>query len=132
MDASGPFDVKFEQQKIDNPQAQAAGIGRLSLDKQYHGVLAAVGKGEMLATGDGKNSGAYVAIERVTGTLQGRSGSFALVHHAVMNHGVPESWSVTVVPDSGTEQLAGLSGTMTITNDGGKHFYDFHYTLPES
>jgi hypothetical protein len=132
MDASGPFDVKFEQQKIDNPQAQAAGIGRLSLDKQYHGVLAAVGKGEMLATGDGQKSGAYVAIERVTGTLQGRSGSFALVHHAVMNHGVPQSWSVTVVPDSGTEQLAGLSGTMTITIDGGKHFYDFHYTLPES
>jgi hypothetical protein len=132
MDASGSFDVKLEQQKIDNPQAQAAGIGRLSLDKQYHGTLAAVGKGEMLATGDGQQSGAYVAIERVTGTLQGRSGSFALVHHAVMKRGVPESWSVTVVPDSGTEQLAGLSGTMKITIDGGKHLYDFHYTLPES
>jgi len=132
MNASGPFDVKLEQQKIDNPQAQAAGIGRLSLDKQYHGVLAAVGKGEMLATGDSQHSGAYVAIERVTGTLQGRSGSFALVHSAVMKRGVPESWSVAVVPDSGTEQLAGLSGTLKITIDGGKHHYDFHYTLPES
>ena len=86
----------------------------------------------MLATGDSQQSGAYVAIERVTGTLQGRSGSFALVHSAAMKRGVPENWSVAVVPDSGTEQLIGLSGTLKITIDGGKHLYDFHFTLPES
>jgi hypothetical protein len=132
MHASGSFDIKLEPQKTDNPQAQAASIGRLSLEKQYHGVLAAVGKGEMLATRDSQQSGAYVAIERVTGTLQGRSGSFALVHSAAMKRGVPENWSVAVVPDSGTEQLTGLSGTLKITIDGGKHLYDFHFTLPES
>lgn len=132
MHASGSFDVKIEPQKADNPQAQAANLSRMSLDKQFHGTLAATSKGEMLAIGDGRQSGAYVAIEKVTGSLQGRSGSFALVHSAVMKQGVPENWSVAVVPDSGTEALAGLSGTMKITINDGKHLYDFHYTLPES
>jgi hypothetical protein len=132
MHASGPFDVKLESQKADNPQAQAANLGRLSIDKHYHGALEATGNGEMLATQGENQSGAYVAIERVTGSLQRRSGSFTLVHSAVMNRGTPENWSVAVVPDSGTEQLAGLSGTMKITIDGDAHRYDFHYSLPES
>lgn len=85
----------------------------------------------MLASGDAGQSGAYVAIEKVTGSLHDRRGSFVLVHSAVMNRGVPESWAVAVVPDSGTEQLAGLSGTMKITIENGKHFYDLSYTLPE-
>jgi hypothetical protein len=132
MYASGTFEVKLEPQKADNPQAEAAGLSRLSIAKQYHGTLEAASNGEMLAVGDGKVSGAYVAIEKVTGSLQGRSGSFALVHSAVMRHGAPENWSVTVVPDSGTEQLAGLSGTMTIQIDGDRHAYELSYTLPES
>jgi hypothetical protein len=132
MHASGPFEVTLEPQKADNPQAQAAKLGRLSIDKHYHGALEATANGEMLARQDEHQSGAYVAIERVTGSLQGRSGSFVLVHSAVMNRGTPENWSVAVVPDSGTEQLAGLSGTMTITIDGDAHRYDFHYALPES
>lgn len=132
MHVSGTFDVKLEPQKNDNPQAEAAGLARLSLEKQYHGALEATGNGEMLASGDGQESGAYVAIESITGSLQGKSGRFVLVHSAVMRHGVPENWSVAVVPDSGTEQLEGLSGTMKITIDEGKHYYDFEYTLPES
>lgn len=132
MHANGTFDVKVVPQKPDNPQAQAAGLGRLSIDKRFHGALEATGQGEMLTAGDGEHSGAYVAIEKVTGSLQGREGSFVLLHSAVMNRGVPENWSITVMPDSGTEQLAGLGGTMQITITEGKHFYDFRYALPES
>jgi hypothetical protein len=77
-----------------------------------------------------KGSGGYVAMERVTGTLKGRSGSFVLQHSGIMNRGVPQL-SVAVVPDSGTGQLTGLAGTMTIKIDAGKHSYEFEYTLPE-
>jgi hypothetical protein len=132
MNASGSFDVKLEPQKTDNPHAQAANLGRLSIHKQIRGAIEGTSNGEMLAIRDEQQSGAYVAIERVTGSLQGRSGSFVLMHSAVMKRGVPESWSVAVVPDSGTEQLAGLSGTMKITINDGGHFYDFQYALPES
>lgn len=128
--ATGRFDVEVQPQQPDNPQAQAAGLGRLSLDKQFHGALQARSQGEMLASGDGTESGAYVAIEKVDGTLDGRRGSFVLVHRAVMNRGTPENWSVDVVPDSGTGQLAGLRGSMTITVAGGEHLYDFEYALP--
>ena len=131
MHAAGNFDVTLAPQKIDNPQAQAAALTRLSIDKHYHGDIEGVSQGEMLACGDGKQHGAYVAIERVTATLNDRSGSFALVHRAVMINGVPEDWTVSVVPDSGTGQLAGISGTMTITNRDGEHFYELQYTLAE-
>lgn len=132
MNASGTFEVKLEPQKADNPPEEAAGLSRLSLAKQYHGNLEAASDGVMLAFGDGKQSGAYVAIEKVTGSLQGRSGSFAIVHSAVMRGGVPENWTVAVVPGSGTEQLAGLSGTMTIRIEGDRHSYELSYSLPES
>jgi hypothetical protein len=132
MHASGTFDVKINPQKTDNPEAQAANLSRLSIDKTFHGALESTSKGEMLATGDGVHSGAYVAIEKITGSLQGRKGSFVLVHRAVMKDGVPADWSVTVVPDSGTEQLAGLEGSMKITITDGQHYYGFQYTLPES
>ena len=104
----------------------------MSLDKQYHGDLEATSKGEMLATSpDARGSGVYVALERVTGTLKGRSGSFVLHHTGIMNRGVP-SLIIEVVPDSGTDQLAGLTGKMIINiAAGGKHSYDFEYTLPE-
>ncbi|MPZ16424.1 MAG: DUF3224 family protein [Luteitalea sp.] len=130
MQANGTFDVKITPQQADNPDAQAANVSRLSLNKQYHGILEAAGHGEMLAFGDGTQSGAYVAVEKVSGTLQGREGSFALVHRAVMRSGVPEGWSVTVIPDSGTGELAGLEGSMTIILADGKHSYEFSYTLP--
>lgn len=130
--ASGPFEVKLTPQKPDNAAAEAAGLSRMSAEKLYHGDLEGTGKGEMLASRpDAKGSGAYVAIERVTGLLKGRSGTFVLVHNGVMNRGTPQL-SITVVPDSGAGELAGLAGKMTINIAAdGKHSYEFEYTLPE-
>jgi hypothetical protein len=104
----------------------------MSIDKQFHGELEGTSKGYMLSSAATvvKGSGGYVAMERVTGTLKGRSGSFVLQHSGTMNRGVPQL-SVTVVPDSGTGQLTGLAGTMTIKIDAGKHSYEFEYSLPE-
>ena len=104
----------------------------MSLDKQFHGDLDATSKGEMLAANtEVKGSAGYVAMERVTGKLHGRSGTFVLQHSGTMNRGSPQL-SVTVVPDSGTDQLEGLVGKMAIKIEGGKHFYDFEYTLSET
>jgi hypothetical protein len=127
---SGPFEVKMAPQKADNPQAEGAGLGRMSIDKQFHGALEATSQGEMLSVLDReKGSGGYVALERVTGTLEGKSGSFVLQHNATMNRGVP-AMNVIVVPDSGTGELTGISGSMKIRIEaGGKHFYDFEYVL---
>jgi hypothetical protein len=130
MHATGHFDVKVSPQTPDNPQARASGLARLSLDKQFHGDLDAASQGEMLATGDGTTSGAYVALEKVSGKLRGRSGSFVLVHRALMVDGTPQEWTVTVVPGSGTGELAGLAGAMTIAIAGGRHDYELAYTLP--
>lgn len=128
--ASGTFDVQIAPQQPDNPQAEAAGPVRLSLDKRYHGPLDATAQGEMLAdSGGGKKDGAYVAMERVTGTLDGRSGSFALVHRALLRDNVPQEWTVTVVPGSGTEALAGLEGSLRISVRDGQHHYAFEYLL---
>lgn len=126
----GTFDVKVTPQPADHPAVQSAGVGRMALDKRFHGPLEATSTGEMLYSGDGTTSGAYVAIEKVTGTLDSRSGTFVLVHHALMNRGTPEAWTVTVAPDSGTDGLKGLSGSMTITITDGKHYYDLQYLLP--
>jgi hypothetical protein len=130
--ATGTFDVKMHPQKADNPQAEGAGFGRLSMDKQFHGDLEAASQGEMLAEGNGApgSSGGYVALERVKGTLQGRAGSFAFMHSGTLVRGVP-TMLVTVVPGSGTGALAGLEGKMTIRIEAGKHSFDFDYTLPE-
>jgi hypothetical protein len=101
----------------------------MSIDKRYHGDLEATGQGQMLTGGTNiKNSAGYVAIERVTGTLKGRKGSFILQHNGVMNRGTP-SLVISIVPDSGTDQLDGLRGTMSIRIEDGKHFYDLTYTL---
>jgi Protein of unknown function (DUF3224) len=110
--------------------AEGSAMGRLSIDKQFHGDLEATSKGEMLSAMSKAATGSagYVAIERVTGTLQGRSGSFVLQHHATMTRGTP-ALSIIVVPDSGSGQLAGISGTMSIVVTDGKHFYDFEYAL---
>lgn len=111
--------------------AEDAVLGRMSLDKTFHGDLEATGKGEMLtAMTATQGSAGYVAIERVTGTLKGRSGSFVLQHSGTMTRGTPQL-IITVVPDSGTGQLAGLAGTMTIDIADGKHSYDLEYTLTE-
>jgi hypothetical protein len=129
--AKGTFEVKLTPQKPDNKDAEAANLGRMSADKQYHGDLEGTGKGEMLAAGtEVKGSAGYVAMERVTGSLHGRSGSFVLQHSGTMTRGTPEL-TIAVVPDSGTGQLAGLAGKMNIIITDGKHSYEFDYTLPE-
>jgi Protein of unknown function (DUF3224) len=126
MTATGTFEVKLK------PQTDETGdptVGRMSIDKQFHGDLEATSKGQMLAVqADVKGSAGYVAMERVIGTLAGRTGTFALQHTGKMNRGVPEQ-SVTVVPDSGTGELSSLSGKMTIKIADGKHFYELEYSL---
>ena len=129
--ATGTFDVKLNPQKLADSAADTT-LGRMSIDKQFHGDLEAVSKGEMLSAGTSvKGSAGYVAIERVSGTLQGRSGAFVLQHKGIMTRGTAQL-SVTVVPDSGTGQLAGLAGEMTINIVDGKHLYDFEYTIAET
>ena len=128
--ATGAFQVKVTPQKPDTQIARAANLGRLTIDKRFHGELEAISKGEMLATQtEVKGSAAYVALERVTGTLKGRSGSFVLQHSATMNRGKPAS-SVTVVPDSGTGELKGLTGKMNIlVAPDGAHSYEFDFRV---
>jgi hypothetical protein len=129
--ASGPFDVKLIPQKPDSDVALSANFGRMFIDKLFHGDLEATSKGEMIAAQtEVKGSAGYVAMERVTGTLKGRKGSFVLQHSATMNRGVPEL-SITVVPDSGTDELIGLAGKMNIIIADGKHSYEFNYTLAD-
>jgi len=123
---SGAFDVKMIPQTQDGASDAPA---RMLLDKRYHGALDATAQGQMLALMSAvQGSAGYVAIERVIGSLDGKRGSFALQHTGTMNRGAP-SLSVTVVPDSGTEGLLGLAGRMHIRIEGGKHFYDFEYSL---
>jgi len=125
----GPFDVKLTPQPADVREA-AAFLGRLDIDKQFHGALDAASVGQMIAARGGKpESAGYVALERVTGTLDGRTGSFILQHSG---HSSPDgqSLAINVVADSGTDALVGLTGTMeVIIEPGGKHFYEFDYTL---
>ena len=128
MRATGPFEVVLQPVAIDAAREGVA-FGRLSVDKRYHGDLEATGKAEMLSAGTAvRGSAGYVAIEWVTGTLHGRQGTFALQHSGTMNRGAP-SLSVTVVPDSGTDELVGLSGRVDIVIESGKHSYVFEYTL---
>lgn len=129
---SGSFDVRIEPRAADNAPAKESGLGRMSIDKQFHGDLEAASKGEMLSFMNREaGSGGYVALEKVTGTLSGHSGSFVLEHMATMDRGAPEL-NIIVVPGSGTGDLAGLTGTMKIRIESGKHFYDFDYTLPDA
>jgi len=131
MYASGTFEVKLVPQPPED-KAEGSTLARMSIDKQFHGDLEVTSKGQMLTAGtDVKGSAGYVAIERVTGMLQGRTGSFVLQHSGTLTRGAPQQ-SITVVPDSGTGQLAGLTGKMTINIVDGKHSYGFDYTLPES
>ena len=127
MTARGTFEVKMTPQ----PQDDGAGGGfdRLFGDKQFHGELDAVSKGQMLAARTAvEGSSGYVALELVTGKLNGRRGSFVLQHKGTMSKGV-YNMNVTVIPDSGTDELIGIAGTMTIIIEGGKHSYNFEYSL---
>ena len=130
MHASGTFDVKLTPQAAEDGDG---GLGRMAIDKQFHGDLEGTSKGFMLSSAATvvKGSGGYVAMERVTGALKGRKGTFVLQHSGTMTRGTPQL-SVTVVPDSGTGQLEGIAGTLTIKIDQGKHSYEFDYTLPET
>jgi len=124
--ASGTFDVKTTPQAADD---KGAVIGRFLLDKQFHGDLVGTSKGEMLGMGTAvSGSAGYVAMEQVTGTLNGRTGTFALQHSGTMTRGAFQL-NVTVVPDSGTGELVGLSGKMDIKITDGKHFYEFDYSI---
>lgn len=129
MRAAGPFDVKVIPQAPSDASDPSI-VGRMLLDKKFHGELEATSKGEMLAASSTseKGSAGYVAIERVTGKLNGLEGSFHLQHTGSMNRGAP-SLSITVIPDTGTGDLAGLSGSMTIDISDGKHAYTFDYTI---
>jgi hypothetical protein len=129
--ASGAFDVKLKPEATEE-SAEGTPLGRMSIDKRFHGDLDATSKGQMLTAGTKvKGSAGYVAIERVSGTLRGRTGTFILQHTGTMTRGEPQL-SITVVPDSGTGQLEGLAGKMTIKITEGKHFYEFEYTLPDA
>ena len=128
---TGEFEVKMRPETMSEVAAES-GVGRMSLDKTYHGALDASGKGEMLAYMDrALGSGVYVAIERVEGTLDGKRGNFLLHHRGIMERGAP-SLAVAVVPDSGRDELEGLSGTLNIRIEGGKHYYDFDYQLADA
>jgi len=128
--AAGSFDVKVTPQKPDTQIARAANFSRMTIDKRYHGDLEGTAKGEMLAIQtDMPGSAGYVAMERVSGTLKGRAGGFVLQHRATMTRGNAVA-SISVVPDSGTGELRGLSGKMIITvaADGG-HTYEFDFKI---
>lgn len=123
--ATGPFEVKLTPQADNLDPA----LGRMTLDKQFHGDLEATSLGQMLTGGAAtQGSGVYVAIEKVTGSLHGRRGSFLLHHTGLMTRGTPQL-SITVAPDSGTDQLTGLTGKMDIHIANGKHSYTFDYSL---
>jgi uncharacterized protein DUF3224 len=126
--ASGTFEVKLNAQAQDEKVGDPT-VGRMSIDKQFHGDLEGTSKGQMLVTGtEVHGSAGYVAMERVTGTLHGRKGTFALQHSGTMTRGTPQL-SVTVVPDSGTGELVGLAGKMKINIVDGKHLWDFEYVV---
>lgn len=129
--AAGTFEVKLSPLTAYNASEEAH-AGRMSLDKHFYGDLIATSKGEMLTAGTvTKGSAGYVAIERVSGTLNGKSGNFSLQHSGTMTRGIPQL-TVTVVPDSGTGQLTGITGQMNIVIAAGKHSYEFDYTLPDA
>ena len=128
--AKGSFDVTLSPLDPDDKD-EGSTLGRYALDKRYHGPLDAVAKGQMLAARSVTvaSSAAYGAVERVTGTLDGRRGSFALVHRGLMSGGKQEL-VITIVPDTGSGELAGITGTLAITIVDGKHYYELAYTLP--
>jgi hypothetical protein len=129
MHASGYFDVTLVPQAADNEPSRTAQIDRLSIDKKYHGDLEGTSGGQMQAMKNDRETGAYVALEKVAGTLQGRRGTFMLMHYGYMSEGTVGRWLVEVVPESGTDQLEGLIGTVKIIQKDQRHFYEMEYSL---
>jgi Protein of unknown function (DUF3224) len=128
---SGTFDVKLTPQGP-HDKAEGSTLGRMSIDKEFQGELQGTSQGQMLTgVSDVQGSAGYVAMERVTGTLKGRRGSFVLQHSGTMSKSGFQL-NITVVPDSGSGQLVGLSGKLDIKIVDGKHLYEFEYTLPEA
>ena len=121
--ATGPFEVKLAPQTTDAP------LSRMTIDKQFRGDLDATSKGEMLAFRGDQGSAGYVAMEQVVGTLHEKRGTFVLQHSSTLTRGAPTQ-SITVVPDTGTDQLVGLTGRMVVIIQGKTHSYDFEYELP--
>ncbi len=127
MQAKGTFEVKVVPLAGDEG-TDTGGFGRLSIDKTFSGDLTGSSKGQMVGAFTAvEGSAGYVALERVTGTLNRKKGSFILQHSGTMTKGV-STMLVTVVPDSGTEELTGLAGTMEIIIEGKQHSYVFDYT----
>lgn len=128
--AVGTFTVKVKPLPEDEKVAGVP-VGRMSIDKAFQGDLEGTSAGEMMTAGTAvKGSAGYVAVEFVTGSLQGRKGTFTLMHHATMKENADFRMNIVVVPDSGTGELMGLAGKMEIIIEGGKHSYRFEYTLP--
>jgi Protein of unknown function (DUF3224) len=128
--ASGSFEINMVRQPITEEEAKTITM-RMTSDKQFHGDLEGASTGEMLGVFTAvKDSAGYVAMERVSGKLKGRTGTFILQHSSTMARGTQQQ-SIIVVPDSGTDQLVGLAGSMIIRITDGKHFYEFDYTLPD-
>lgn len=126
--AVGTFEVKLLPLPADSG-VDTGGFARFSLDKRFSGDLAGTSLGQMMAAATAvEGSAGYVALERVTGTLGGKSGSFVLQHTGTMNRGAP-TLRITVVPDSGSDALVGIAGTFVIVIEKGKHSYEFEYTL---
>ena len=126
LQANGTFEVQIAPQAQD--EAEGSTLGRMALDKQFQGDLTATGTGTMLTAGTAAGSAVYVAIERVSGTLHGRSGTFVLVHNGSMTS-QSQQLTVTVAPDSGTGELAGLAGELAISIVDGQHMYSLTYSL---
>ena len=127
--ANGQFEVKMTPQPDGGGETAGVKLGRMLLEKVFHGDLEATGLGQMLtAVSDTPGSAGYVAIEHVTGTLHGRQGSFVFQHSGTMDGGA-QSLAITVVPGSGSGELAGLAGRFSLRIEGGQHFYEFDYTL---
>jgi hypothetical protein len=128
--AEGTFEIKMSPQPAQDGVGDPT-VGRMAIDKHFHGDLEGYGKGQMLAVGTAVDGSAgYVAMERVTGAVHGRHGSFALQHTGTMNRGAPQL-SVTIVPDSGTEALSGIAGKLDIAITNGVHSYRLEYSLPD-
>ena len=126
MHATGTFEVKL--MPVDDQSADKS-MGRMTVEKKWQGEIEGTSSGQMLTGGDvSKGSAGYVAMEKMNVTLKGKKGTFILQHSGTMTRGEGQL-TITVVPDSGTEQLQGLTGKMTIKIENGKHFYDFDYRL---
>jgi hypothetical protein len=129
MKITGKFDVTLNPLDFYAKGEDGVNFGRMSIDKSFYGELDATSKGEMLSAMTSiKGSAGYVAIEQVIGSLSGKKGSFVLQHFGTMDKG-KDRLVLEVVPDSGSGELTGLAGTMSINIEDGQHFYEFEYEL---